>query len=315
MKQSVLVGPRKSKIMDMPIPEVGPNDVLIKVKACGVCASELAVWQGNGKYPAKIGHEIVGDIAKVGSMVEGLKPGMRVTGLIYHAFAEYAITPQNQVIQIPDGIPYEQALGEPLSCIISGARRTEIELGDTVAIVGLGFMGMLMLQCIRLKGCAKLIAIDLRKEARDLALKLGADEVLHPSEVPDSLKLTEWDDQGKGYGVDIAVEATGSQAGLTLAGEMVDTHGVLSIVGYHQKGPRSVDVELWNWKALTVINAHERRVDYQMDCMRRGLDLLAAGRLDMESLITHRYTLEQLDNAFQDLQDKPAGFMKAIVSI
>jgi threonine dehydrogenase-like Zn-dependent dehydrogenase len=129
------------------------------------------------------------------------------------------------------------------------------------------------------KGCAKLIAIDLRKEARDIALALGGDQAMHPDEVPDSLKLTEWDDQGKGFGVDVAIEASGSQAGLTLAGEMVDTHGVLSILGYHQNGPRSVNMQLWNWKALTVINAHERRVDYQMDCMRRGLELLARPQL------------------------------------
>jgi len=84
-------------------------------------------------------------------------------------------------------------------------------------------------------------------------------------------------------------------------------------VGYHQGGLRQVDMELWNWKALDVLNAHERRADYQMDCMRRGLALLAAGRLDTASLVTHRTALDRVDEAFRALYMKPAGFIKAVV--
>jgi threonine dehydrogenase-like Zn-dependent dehydrogenase len=115
--------------------------------------------------------------------------------------------------------------------------------------------------------------------------------------------------------VDVAIEASGTQAGLTLAGQMAREHGVLAILGYHQGGPRQVDMELWNWKALEVLNAHERRAGYQMDCMRRGLTLLAAGKLQTAPLVTHRFGLDQVDDAFRALLTKPAGFVKAVITI
>ena len=183
-----------------------------------------------------------------------------------------------------------------------------MEPGDVVAIVGLGFMGLLMLQAIRLKGPAHIVAVDTRQEALDAARRFGADETLLPEQVNDRLKLTRWEDLGKGQGVDTAIEASGSQGGLTLAGQMVHEHGMLSILGYHQGGTRLVDMELWNWKALDVLNAHERRADYQMDCMRRGIVLLASGALDTASLVTHRMSLDQVDEAYNALYQKPAGF-------
>jgi threonine dehydrogenase-like Zn-dependent dehydrogenase len=94
---------------------------------------------------------------------------------------------------------------------------------------------------------------------------------------------------------------------------MVREHGVLSIVGYHQGGRRQVDMELWLWKALEVLSAHERRADYQMDCMRRGLALVAAGKLDMAPLVTHRYELDGVDRAFEALVARPKGFVKGVI--
>jgi threonine dehydrogenase-like Zn-dependent dehydrogenase len=240
---------------------------------------------------------------------------MAVAGLFWKGYAEYAVAPHSLVTPIPAGIGYDVALGEPLSCVVSAARRTRIEPGDSVAIVGLGFMGLLMLQAVRLRGPACIIGLDVREEALALARRLGANKVLTPEQVPDSLKLTSWGQLGGDYGVDVAIEASGTQAGLALAGQMVHEHGVLSILGYHQGGPRQVDVELWNWKALEVLNAHERRADYQMDCMRRGLALLAAGRIEMASLVTHRFGLGQVDEAFQALSTKPSGFVKAVITI
>ena len=114
-------------------------------------------------------------------------------------------------------------------------------------------------------------------------------------------------------GVDVVVEASGSQKGLTLAGELVRQHGYLSILGYHQGPGRDVDMQLWNYKAFEVLNAHERRADYRMDCMRRGLALAAAGRIDLASLVTHTFPLDRLDEAFRSLAEKPAGFIKSVI--
>lgn len=316
MKQSILIAPQQSRVEERPIPATGPEDVLVRVKICGVCASELHGWHGDGeRYPRAYGHEVVGEVVEVGRRVAHIRPGMIVTGLFMKGFAEYAAVHERSVIPVPEGIDAASALGEPLMCIMSGARRTKVDLGDTVAVVGLGFMGLLMLQAVGLKGPVKLTGIDLRQEVLDAALRLGADEVFIPEDVPEDYKLTKWKDFGTGWGVNVVVEASGTQPGLTLAGQMVKAHGILSILGYHQGGPRQVDMKLWNWKALEVLNAHERRPDYQMDCMRRGLGLLAAGKIDMASLITHRYGLEDVDAAFHTLLNKPPGFIKAIIVV
>ena len=122
-----------------------------------------------------------------------------------------------------------------------------------------------------------------------------------------------WENIGKGFGADVVIEASGTQVALTLAGEIVKEHGILSIVGYHQGGLRSIDMDLWNWKGIEVVNAHERRADFQMDSMRRALKLLQARKIVMDPLITHRYSLDQVDQAFSDLEQKPKGFIKAVV--
>lgn len=314
MKQSILVQPQQSSLEDRPIPEPGLEDVVVRVKACGVCASELHGWKGDsGAYPKEYGHEVAGDVVAVGSGVKGIAPGMRVTGLFGKGFAEYTRAPQQFVTPIPDGVAYENALGEPLGCILSGARRTTVELGDTVALVGLGFMGLLMLQAVRLRGPARIIAIDTRSEALESARQFGADETYTPDAIPDRLMMAEWGRVGKGYGADVVFENSGSAPGLTLASHIVREHGILSVVGWHQGGARQVDMEMWNWKGFNVINAHERRMDYLMDCMRRGLALVAAGRMDTASLVSHRFSLDNVDGAFRALVEKPAGFHKAVV--
>jgi threonine dehydrogenase-like Zn-dependent dehydrogenase len=303
MKQSVLVRSRQSRLDDVERPAVAAGDVLVAVHASGICASELHTWLDGPTQPLALGHEVAGEVLEVGEGVRGFAPGDRVTGLFHEGFAEYAAANAAKVAAIPSGMSYEAALGEPLACAVSAARRTHVELGDRVAIVGLGFMGLLMAQLLRLKGPSEIVGIDLRPDARQNGLALACDQVFARDEI-----------EGAGLPpFDVVVEATGTQDGLTLAGLLAREHGVLSILGYHQGGPRSVDMRLWNYKALEVLNAHERRPDYRMDCMRRGLALAAAGRIDLARLPTHRFGLGEVDAAFTALLDKPAGFIKAII--
>jgi len=126
-------------------------------------------------------------------------------------------------------------------------------------------------------------------------------------------KLTNFGDWQSERGFDVVVEGSGTQPGLTLAGELVRAHGVLSILGYHQGGPRQVEVGMWNWKAIDVVNAHVRRRADLMESMRIGLELTAKGLIDLGALVTHRYTLDEVDRAYSDLQQKPPGFIKAVV--
>jgi threonine dehydrogenase-like Zn-dependent dehydrogenase len=318
VRRAVLAGPRRFELEDAPLGRLEPKDVRVRVGVCGVCASELAQWKtGRHPAPANLGHEVSGEVVEIGPDVTAVRPGAVVTGLFKGGFAEFAATVEDRVVPVPAGVGLGESLGEPLACIVSAAARTRVELGDAVGIVGLGFMGLLMLEVLRMRGAGVITAIDVRADALDAARRLGAHETFAPDRVPDRLRVLERAAIAPGSGVDVAVEASGTQPGLTLAGEMVREHGQLSILGYHNEGGgrRDVDLRLWNWKALEVLNAHERRAAYKIECMRRGLALLAARRIEVGSLITHRFGLDQLNAAFAALEAKTAGFCKAVVEI
>lgn len=268
-----------------------------------------------------MGHEPSGLIENVGQRVDALQIGQRVTVLPTRSgpftqytsggFAEYMAVPQEHVAPIPEGVEFVEAMGEPIACLVSAVERTEIRLADRVAVVGSGFMGLAILQLVALRGPKEIIAVDVRQDALENALRLGADRALRPEEVRPEDKLVEWEQIGRG--MDVVFEVSGTQAGLTMAGEMTKAHGTLSIVGYHADGMRTIDMGLWNWKGVNVINAHERRNDHLMRCMRAGLDLIGKGKLDMASLVTHTYPLHRVDDAFRAMRDKPRGFIKAAV--
>lgn len=324
MKASVIIGPEKSEMAEIAIPSIGDEEVLIRVKVCGVCASELHPWmdgagwlEASGQRPI-FGHEPVGIIEAMGSRVNGFRVGDRVTGLIQNAFAQYAKADYRKIVKVPESLDDLEALGEPLSCLMSGADRTPVSLGDDVAIIGAGFMGLGFLQLMRLKGAGRILAVDMREESLAHATRFGADETYTPLNVKPECKVTEWGHMDAGIkGIDVVVEASGTQGGLQLAGDMTAVHGTLSVVGYHQGqgGMRNVNMELWNWKAISVINAHERRADVHIKQMDAGLKLIANGLLNMKDMVTHVYGLDEVDKAYEAIKSKPAGFIKSIIKI
>jgi threonine dehydrogenase-like Zn-dependent dehydrogenase len=299
-----LVGPGRGRVVEVDAPELGPGEALVRVDAAGVCASDLPVWsRRQARYPVALGHEPVGEVVATGSGVD-LAVGTTVTGRVMKSFADHAVADAGDLVTVPSGVPVDVALGEPLGCVAEAWRRTTVALGDRVAIVGLGFMGMCMLQMLARSAQASLVAFELRSDARADAADLGADAALHPDAVDDDPTLRD--------AFDVVVEATGVQAGLDLATRLVRPHGTLSVLGYHQ-GPRTVDMASWNVKALDVVNAHVRDRGLLRDATRRALAMVAAGRLDVPRLITHRFPLTAVDEAFAVLRDRPDGFIKAIV--
>ncbi len=314
MRYSQMIAPRRSVVAEEPTPEPGPGEMLVRVAACGVCASELHPWMdGAHAYPRRFGHEPVGTVVAVGPETDGFREGDRVTGLFKGAYADVVLARTADALPVPDGVADENALGEPLACLVNAQRRTPVDLADRVAIVGLGYMGLGLLQLLNLRGPSRIVAIDVREESREAALRLGAHEALHPNDVPGEYLLTNFGDWDSDRGFDVVVEGSGTQPGLDLAGKLVRAHGVLSILGFHQGGSRQVDVGMWNWKAIDVVNAHVRRHADLMENMRIGLELEAAGLIDLGALVTHRYGLDEVDRAYADLRDKPPGFIKAVI--
>lgn len=311
MRASRLIGPRRSELVSVPDPVPDHGDVLVRIEVSGVCASELHRWiEGPAGEPVGLGHEGVGEVIAVGAGVDRWRPGDRVTGLMSPTCAETVLARADRLLPVPAGLVAGAVLGEPLACLVNAIRRTRVELGDRVAIVGLGYMGLGMLELVRLRGTSRVLAIDVRAEAREHALAHGADEARAPDGV-DPADLAGRADPERGF--DVVVEASGTQAGLDLSGRLVRQHGILSIVGYHQGPARSVDMEAWNFKAIDVVNAHVRRDADRMASMAAALSMVAAGALDLGRLVTHRYPLADLDRAFADLEAKPAGFVKAVV--
>jgi threonine dehydrogenase-like Zn-dependent dehydrogenase len=315
MHAAVLAGPGKIDLEHMALPQPGPGEVRIRLEGCGVCSSNLPLWEGRPwfQYPAdpgSPGHEGWGVVDEVGAGVSLLTPGDRVAAVSYRAFAEYDVASQNSVVRLPEslaGVPFP---GEPLGCAANIFARSDIRAGQTVAIVGIGFLGAVLTRLCSRSG-ARVIAISRRPFALDLARDLGANVALpldrHDSIVDSVGRLT------AGEGADRVIEAIGLQQSLDLATALTRVRGRLVIAGYHQDGPRQVDMQLWNWRGLDVINAHERDPAAYVHGIQEAVQAVSTGILDPSRLYTHTFHLDQLDQAFEVVRERPAGFLKALV--
>ncbi|MCU7495453.1 MAG: zinc-binding dehydrogenase [Ignavibacteria bacterium] len=314
MRSAILYGAHDFRIDELPTPEIREDECLVKVKACGVCHSELHQWDKRIKdldYPRHIGHEVSGEVLKVGKNVKDFKPGDRVAVWADgKGYAEELAAKAERLCLIAPEIPYELALSEPIMCTTNGVMKANVQLNDTVALVGTGFMGLILMQEIKLRGVKQLIAIDVRQEMLDLAGKLGADVVINPLK-EDPVKAVRKLTGDKG--VDIGFEVGGVQATFELAPELIRMEGKLVIFGYHP-GPRQIkDLGYWNWMAFDIINAHFRDMNTILRGARIGMALLNDGKINMEPLITHRYKLEEIETAFSAAKEKPKGFVKSVI--
>ncbi len=314
MKAVIMKESRKSAVVDVPDLTPGVGEVLVKVKYCGVCMSEWHPWD-EARGGERMGHEPLGTVAALGEGVTGFAVGDRVTGLAFTpSMAQYCLFRAEHLVHVPENLSDEDAVAEPLSCLLSVASKLRTEkAGDTVAVVGTGYMGTGILSLLRLQGAGRIIAVDPRAEARDNAVRFGADEVYTPDTVPAKYIVTEWDGTMFQRGVGVVSEFAGTQSALRLAGDMTGIHGTLGVGGWHQGGDRTVDFRLWGWKGITVINTHERRMLFQVECCRNALYLLSSGKWNYKGVSNHIYGMDGFDQANRDLENKPKGYMKALI--
>ncbi len=285
----------------------------VRLEGCGVCGSDLPVWAGRPWFeyprePGSPGHEGWGTIEAVGLAVRALRPGQRVAGLAYRSYATHDIAEAGELVVLPEalnGLPFP---GEALGCAVNVFRRAQIRSGDSVAVVGVGFLGALVTQ-LAARGGARVIAISRRAYALEVARSMGAaDTVAIDEPVIDRVQeLT------RGRLCDVVVEAAGTQRTLDLAASLTRVRGRLVIAGFHQDGPRQVDMQLWNWRGLDVINAHERDPTVYLQGIRAAAVAVTEGRLDPLPLYTHHFSLEHLDEALETARTRPDGFVKALV--
>jgi threonine dehydrogenase-like Zn-dependent dehydrogenase len=313
MKIAVLTEPRRLEVLDEPVPEIGPDEVLVRVANCGVCASEVDIWEGKGTdpFPRFPGHEVSGVVERVGDEVATLVPGQPVAvWTTERGFAEFLAVKAEYCLPA-DGLPLELALAEPVACAVNAVELARVSLGDDVVLIGAGFMGNLVQKLVAMRGPRHLIVADTRAEALARAERMGATRTVNVS--AESLKdvvptLTDG-------GADISFEVTGVQAPLLVLHEITRQSGKIVIVGFHQGGTREIPLSDWNWNAYEIVNAHFRDLATIMRGMRIGMRLLTSGRLDLSDLVTHRYSLAELGDAFAAAHERPKGFVKATVSI
>jgi threonine dehydrogenase-like Zn-dependent dehydrogenase len=307
-RAAVFAAPRRIEVTERTVPAPGPGEVRVRLTGCGICASNLPLWQGREwfNYPAvpgSPGHEGWGIVDAVGQGVEGLAWGNPVAVLSFNAYAEH-------LVRLPPALAERAFPAEPLACAMNIFERSDISAGQTVAIVGVGFLGALLIQLAKGAG-ARVIALSRRDFALEVARRMGADTAIATGDCWTAAeRVQSLTDQ---RGCERVIEAAGLQETLDLAGRLVGVRSRLVIAGFHQDGPRQVDLQHWNWQGLDVINAHERDPRRYLAGMRKAIAAVEEGRLDPDPLFTHRFSLEQLNEGFRTLDARPDGFVKGLL--
>jgi L-iditol 2-dehydrogenase len=284
------------------------------VAVCGVCASELELWGGSDPvdFPLYLGHEVSGRVVDAGPDVVGLSVGDAVgVWVTARGFGEYVAVRAEHCRPSGD-VPLDLVLAEPLACAVNAVDLADVRLGDDVVLIGAGFMGNLVQELVGLRGARSVVVADTRPDALDKATQLGATRTVLVTEesLPDVVA-----EVTGGRGADITFECTGTQAGLSGVGDVTRMSGKIALVGYHQGGTREIPLGYWNWMAFQIVNGHFREPATILRGMTRGLRLVTAGALPIAPLVTHRFALERIDEAFCAARDKPPGFVKAVVVV
>lgn len=309
---AVIEAAQQAAVRPTECPPPGPHQVRVRLEGCGICGSNVPVWEGRPWFdypcePGAPGHEGWGIVDAVGDAVQRVAPGDRVAVLSYHAFATHDIAEADQVVKLPsslDGVPLP---GEALGCAMNVFERSNIRPGENVAVVGVGFLGALLIQLASSAG-ARVLAASRRPFSLEVARRCGADVALQIGEEALDQQLADFTENA---GFDCAIEAAGAQASLDLAAGIVGTRGRLVVAGFHQDGPRTVDMQSWNWRGIDVINAHERDPRVYVRGIAQAIDAVAEGRLDIQPLLTHALPLERVGDALQLAATRPEGFLKA----
>ena len=315
MKAAVVTAAGSIEIKDVPLPEPAKGEVRIKLEGSGVCASNIPVWEGREwfNYPLPAGnpgHEGWGIIDTIGPGVACLRVGDRVACLSYNAYAEYDIAKADDVVVLPSSLKNKPFPGEPLGCAMNIFERSDIRRGHTVAIVGTGFLGALLVQLAKSAG-AFVIAVSQREFSLETARRCVADELVKMDDhysIIDKVKILT-----RSRLCDRVIEVTGKEWPLNLAIELTAERGKLIVAGFHQDGMRQVNMQLLNWRGIDVINAHERDPRQYIKGMRNAITAIQKGQINPFSLFTHSFSLEETETALNSLKSREDGFIKALI--
>ncbi|MUK87625.1 alcohol dehydrogenase catalytic domain-containing protein [Ornithinibacillus sp. L9] len=325
-----LTGKETLEYQERKYPTISEHEVLLKIYATGVCGSDLRIYQNSDKridYPRVTGHEIAGEIVETGSHVKRFNKGDRVTlwahipcGVCLYCqkneghlcvkgesigyqvdggFAEFVVLPREfveygSILKISDNTSYELAsLSEPFACVLNGLREVEINAGDTVVVYGAGAIGCMYMAAAKRMGAAKVIAIQRSKPRQQLALDIGADIVIDPS---NSDTFTKVKAETNGLGADVVIVTAPSAEVQKEALELARTGGrVLYFAGIKHLDEIPINTNHFIYKHLKVVGTHGAPRDLHVESVK----WIDEGLIDFSFFVTHTFPLKDTEKAFQ----------------
>ena len=325
MRVAMWYNNRDVRLEDVPIPQIGPGEILVRVEASGICGSDVMEWYRLARAPLVLGHEIGGQIAAVGKGVERYKEGQRISAA-HHVpcntchyclsghhticdtlrqtnfdpggFAEYvrlpAINVDRGVFLLPDEVSYEEATFiEPLACILRAQRSAHMQPGNSVLIIGSGIAGLLHILLARILGARRVVATDVTHYRLEAARRFGADTIL-PAEddLPNRLRQI-----NQGHLADLVIVCTGATSAIAQALQLVERGGTILFFAPTNPGvtiPISVNELFWRNDITLTTSYAGSPADYQI-----ALELIQAGAIPVRQMITHRLSLQETGLGFQ----------------
>lgn len=315
MHAARIVGPGELRFEVVPPPEPTPRQIRFRVEGCGVGSASLAAWLGRGAHryplrPGQAGCEAWGVVDAIGKEVRNVCEGDRIAAISDFSFAEFDVAEADAVLRLPAGLSGVPFPGRALGGALRVIERSQLGVGETVAVVGVGFLGALLVRLATLGG-AQVIALSRRPFSLALGREMGATWTVDLRD-PERA-LAEVNELTQGELCDAVLEATAQQAALTLAARLVAERGKLVIAGCHSDGKREVDLDLWGKRGLDVLNPHDARLDAQLAGMKAAIETIESEQLDPRPLYTHTYGLQDLARALDTAHERPLGFIKALI--
>ena len=338
MKGNYFLGDKKFRLDEIPVPETGEHDVLIRVAACGICGTDVHIYHGSKGSaevhpPVILGHELAGVVEKTGSAVTTVKPGDHVTvdpnsycGKCHYCkigkkqvceslyavgvnrdggFAQYCAVPETQCYQLDKEIPLKYgAMTEPLACCIHGIDRIGLVPGNTVCVIGGGAIGLIMVQLAKLSGASKVVLSEPVSMRREIGMKVGADAVIDPVHEEIGQRLTEILGTP---GADVVIECVGIPAAAEQSFKAADKGAVILLFSVPSPGSTyAMHLEEIFQKELTIVGSI-----INPDTHGRAVALINSNAIQLEPLITHLFPLDQLEQAI--LAQQSSESIKVIV--
>jgi L-iditol 2-dehydrogenase len=337
----LLIDYRKLELTTLDRPVVGPGDVLVSVRACGICGSDVHGFDGStGRRipPLVMGHESAGVVVEVGAEVSGVRPGdhvaldsllscgecdlcrigktnmcagRRVLGVAcqeFHqqgAFAEFIVVPEKAIFPVPADLPFEHAaLVEPVSVALHAVGRLRIDLGDSAAVVGSGMIGLLVIQALKIAGCDQVIAIDLDDDRLRLAAELGATTTINAAQCDPVAAVLE---QTGGHGVDVALEVVGAAKPIATAIACTRRGGQIGLVG-NLAAEVPMPLQAIVTREITLVGTMASAGEYP-----RAIELIASGAIRVAPLISAIAPLVEGPQWFERLYAREPGLLKVVL--